>query len=62
MVSAAGGVSDKQDSGVVARYYVDWTKQPGGAARVARADCGTENIYVAATQCFLRSQHNLGGL
>jgi hypothetical protein len=41
--------------GVVAQYYVDCIKQLRGTARVVRADCGTENIYVAAIQRFLET-------
>ena len=29
-------------------------RQPGGTARVIRADCGTENGYVAVVQRFIR--------
>ncbi len=50
--------STNNDPAVVSQYYVDCIKQLGGAPRVVRADCGTENVYVAAIQRFLRSQHN----
>ena len=50
--------STNNHPGVVARYYVDCVKQVGGAARIVRADCGTENVYVAAIQRFFRSQHS----
>ncbi len=50
--------STSNDPAVVSQYYVDCIKQLGGVPRVVRADCGTENVYVAAIQRFLRSQHN----
>ena len=50
--------STNNDPAVVAQYYVDCVKQLRGTARAVRADCGTENVNVAAIQRFLRSQHN----
>ena len=38
------------DPTVNSRYFVDCVRQLGGTARVRRADCGTENGYVAAVQ------------
>ena len=38
------------DPTVISKYFVDCVRQLGGTARVRRADCGTENGYVAAVQ------------
>ena len=32
---------------IIAQYYVDCVQQMGGTSRIIRADCGTENVYVA---------------
>ena len=42
------------DPTVITQYFVDCVRQLGGTARVIRADCGTENGYVAAVQRFIR--------
>jgi hypothetical protein len=52
--------STNKDPSVVAQYYVDCIKQLRGTARVVRVDCGTENVYVAAIQCFFRNHHGDG--
>ena len=55
---AGGRSSTNNDPGVETRYYVGCIKQLEGAARVVRADCGTENVYLAAIQHFFRSQRH----
>ena len=35
------------DPRVIAKYYIDCVQEIGGTARIIRADCGTENVYVA---------------
>ena len=35
---------------VISTYFVDCVQQLGGTPRVRRADCGTENGYIAAEQ------------
>ena len=50
--------SRNNDPAVVAQYFTDCVKQLGGTARVIRADCGTENVRIAAIQRFFRSQHD----
>ena len=42
------------DPTVISQYFVDCLRQLGGTAMVIRADCGTENGYVAAVQRFIR--------
>lgn len=42
------------DPTVISQYFVDCVRQLAGTARVIRADCGTENGYVAAVQRFIR--------
>jgi hypothetical protein len=42
------------DPSVVGQYYLNYVRQIGGAPRIVRADCGTENVHVAAMQRFFR--------
>jgi len=44
------------DPVVVVKYFINCIRQIGGTPRIVRADCGTENVRVAATQRFFR--HN----
>ena len=39
---------------VVAKFYLSCLKELGGSPRCIRGDCGTENIYIAGMQRFLR--------
>ena len=39
---------------LIVKYFIDCIRQVGGLPRVVRADCGTENVRVAAAQRFLR--------
>ncbi|XP_068738529.1 uncharacterized protein, partial [Montipora capricornis] len=48
--------STNNDPAVIAQYYVDCVNQLGGAPRIVRADCGTENVVVAGLQRFFRSE------
>ena len=43
------------DPCVIAQYYIDCVQQIGGTARIVRADCGTENVHVAALQRFFNN-------
>ncbi len=43
------------DPRVVAQYYLDYVRRIGGTPRIVRADCGTENVHVAAIQRFFRA-------
>ena len=43
------------DPKVVGQYYIDYIRQIGGAPRIVRADCGTENVHIAAMQRYFRS-------
>ena len=38
------------DPKLIGQYYLDYIRQIGGAPRIVRADCGTENVHVAAMQ------------
>ena len=40
---------------IIANYFTDYICQIGGVPRIVRADAGTENVYVAGIQRFLRS-------
>ena len=44
--------------GVIAHYYIDCVEQMGGAARIIRADCGTENVRVAGLQRFFNNDND----
>lgn len=44
------------DPYIVAQYYIDCVRQIGGAPRLIRADCGTENVNIAAIQRFFHSE------
>lgn len=44
------------DPCVVGNYFVECVEQIGGAPVVVRGDCGTENVYVAGIQRFLRRE------
>lgn len=46
------------DPSIIAQYFVDCVRQIGGTPRIIRADCGTENTYVAALQRFFRRDGN----
>ena len=46
------------DPKVVAQYYLNCVRQIGGVPCIVRADCGTENVHVAAMQRFFRSSAN----
>lgn len=41
---------------VISKYFLNCVKQIGGTARIVRSDCGTENLYVAGIQRFLRHE------
>ena len=43
------------DPRIIAQYYLNYVRQIHGAPRIVRADCGTENVHVAAMQRFFRS-------
>jgi len=42
------------DPCVVGNYFVECVEQIGGAPIAVRGDCGTENVFVAGVQRFLR--------
>ena len=42
------------DPKVTAKYFIDCLRVVKGAPKFMRADCGTENIYIAGIQRFLR--------
>lgn len=42
---------------IIAQYYVDCVQQMGGTSRIIRADCGTENVYVAGLQRFFHNDN-----
>ena len=46
------------DPSIIAQYFVDCVRQIGGTPRMIRADCGTENVCVAALQRFFRRDGN----
>lgn len=46
------------DPFIVAQYYVDCVRQIGGTPRLIRADCGTENVNIAAIQRYFHSKEN----
>ncbi|XP_068697380.1 uncharacterized protein [Montipora foliosa] len=46
------------DPSIIAQYFVDCVRQIGGTPKMIRADCGTENTYVAALQRFFRRDGN----
>ena len=43
------------DPKIIAGIYIDTVKDFGGCPQRVRTDCGTENILVAAMQCYLRA-------
>ena len=43
------------DPRIIAQYFLNYVRQIHGAPRIVRADCGTENVHVAAMQRFFRS-------
>ena len=46
------------DPFIVAQYFIDCVRQIGGTPRITRADNGTENVNIAATQHFFQSEDN----
>ena len=42
------------DPKIIAKYFIDCIREVGGVPKLIRSDCGTENIYVAGIQRFLR--------
>ena len=42
------------DPRVTSQYFIDCIRQVKGIPRVIRSDCGTENVYIAAIQRYLR--------
>ena len=43
---------------VPARLYLDAVHSLKGCPRIVRSDCGTENIIIAAMQCYFRVNDN----
>lgn len=46
------------DPSVIAQYFVDCVRQSSRTPRMIQADGGTENVNVAALQCFFRDTGN----
>ena len=46
------------DPFIVAQYYVDCIWQIRGTPSLIRADCGTENVNIAAMQSLLHCEEN----
>lgn len=46
--------TSNNDPSIVSKYFVDCIREIGGTPRILRSDCGTENVYVAGIQQFLR--------
>lgn len=42
------------DPKITAKYYIDCARHVGGVPKIIRSDRGTENIYIAAIQRFVR--------
>ena len=41
------------DPEIIDGIYIDFIKDVGGCPQHVRTDCGTENVLVAAMQCYL---------
>ena len=42
------------DPKITVKYFIDCVREVGGVPKFIRSDCGTENIYIAGVQRFLR--------
>lgn len=40
---------------VPAKFFLDAVQNVGGCPRIVRSDCGTENVLLAAIQCYFRN-------
>ena len=47
-------VRSNNDPSVVAGLYLDCVRNEGVLPKMVRSDCGTENVYVAGIQCYMR--------
>ena len=43
------------DPEITAKFFLDCVVEVGGCPSLLRTDCGTENVVIAGTQCFLRA-------
>jgi len=43
---------------VIVQYFIDCIRQTGGVPCVVRGDCGSENVYIAGVQRYLRKDDN----
>jgi len=51
-------VKSNNDPYTVGKLYFDAVEEMGRAPNRVRTDCGTENVFISASQCFLRRDHN----
>ena len=48
-------LTSNNDPKIIAGIYIDFIKDVGGCPQHVRTDCETENVLVAAMQCYLRA-------
>lgn len=46
------------DPEITAKFFTDWVEEVGWCPSLLQTDCGTENVVIAGTQCFLRADCN----